>query len=109
MNGKLAVDILGWAGAALVLLAYFAVSTHRLSPASIMFQLLNLLGAIGLTVNALYYGAYPSIGVNLVWAGIALSACIGIYRSRTGNESVNTLTNKTTGETRSEKGSAKDG
>jgi len=82
MTSKLAADILGWAGAALVLAAYFAVSTRRVPGDAPAFQLLNLLGALGLTVNALFYGAFPSIGVNLVWAGIAVSALLRMIKRR---------------------------
>ena len=39
---------------------------------SIPYQLLNLAGGACLIFNTIYYRAYPSTFVNLVWAGIAI-------------------------------------
>lgn len=65
------MDLIGWLGAALVLSAYFLVSTRRLMGDSAPFQWLNLAGGLGLLVNTLYYRAYPSSLVNVVWIIIA--------------------------------------
>jgi hypothetical protein len=65
-------DILGWAGAGLLLAAYFWVSSKRLEGDSVTYQLLNLAGSALLIVNSAYYGAYPSVGLDVVWIGIAV-------------------------------------
>lgn len=65
------MDFAGWIGAALVLGAYFLVSTRRLVGDSAPFQWLNLAGAAGLLMNTLYYRAYPSSLVNIIWILIA--------------------------------------
>ena len=59
-----------------VLLAYALVSTGKLEGDSFAYQLLNLAGAAFLIVNSSYYGAYPSVGVNVVWIGIAVFALV---------------------------------
>ena len=64
-------DILGWVGAALLLAAYVSISSKRLEGDSVAYQVLNLAGSALLIVNSAYYGAYPSVGVNVVWIGIA--------------------------------------
>jgi ABC-type multidrug transport system permease subunit len=74
MNLGLVSDVLGWLGAALLLGAYALVSMRKLEGDSVPFQLLNLLGSGFLIVNSAYYGAYPSVGVNVVWIGIAVFA-----------------------------------
>jgi hypothetical protein len=66
------VDIAGWVGAIALLVAYGLVSSRRLAGDSLRYQSLNLLGGALLIVNSFYYGAYPSVGVNVVWIGIAL-------------------------------------
>ena len=71
MTVPLLMDLIGWIGAALVLSAYFLVSTKRLNGDSGPFQWLNLAGGIGLLINTLYYRAYPSSLVNIVWILIA--------------------------------------
>jgi hypothetical protein len=75
MTGVL-VDLGGWAGAAALLLAYGLVSTGRLSGRSVGFQLLNLFGAVGLLVNGVWHGAWPSAALNAVWLVIGFSALI---------------------------------
>ena len=71
---KILIDLTGWAGALLLLGAYGAVSFHKLRPASLLYQSLNALGSVFLVINTLYYRAYPSAFVNVIWIGIALAA-----------------------------------
>ncbi len=70
------IDIVGWAGAIVLLLAYGLVSTRKTEGDSVSYQVLNLAGSGLLMMNSFYYGAYPSSGVNIVWIGIALFALI---------------------------------
>lgn len=67
-------DIIGWAGAALVLAAYALVSTDRVRAQSWTYQILNICGAFGLVVNSWWYGAIPSVVVNVIWVGIGVYA-----------------------------------
>jgi hypothetical protein len=68
----LTIDIIGWIGVAALLLAFFLVSTSRLTGDSPTYQLLNILGGAMLIVNSAYNGAFPSVGVNIAWIIIAL-------------------------------------
>jgi hypothetical protein len=70
----LMIDILGWCGAFVVLLAYALVSTRRVEGDSLAYQLLNVAGAMLLLANTAYQGAYPSSFVNAIWIGIAIFA-----------------------------------
>jgi hypothetical protein len=72
MGGPLLVDVLGWTGAAALLGAYALVSTRRLGGASVPYQLMNVAGSVLLGINSVYYGAFPSAFVNMIWLGIAL-------------------------------------
>ncbi len=45
-------EIIGWTGTVLILIAYFLVSTKRLSASSKNYQMLNLVGALGIVVNS---------------------------------------------------------
>jgi hypothetical protein len=69
-----AINVLGWIGAAGLLSAYWLVSTHRAAGSSRTYQGMNLLGATLVLVNSLYYGAYPSVGVNAAWIVIGAYA-----------------------------------
>jgi hypothetical protein len=76
------VEGAGWAGAAMILLAYLLVTTERLTGRSPAFQWLNLVGAAGFVVNGLWHGAIPSASLNIVWMGIALFALVRIAERR---------------------------
>ena len=76
-----AIDVIGWIGAAVLIYAYWLVSTRKTTGNSGAYQVLNLVGAILVLANSLFYGAYPSVGVNAVWIGIGLYA----LRSRSRN------------------------
>jgi hypothetical protein len=67
------IDVLGWTGVAALLAAYALVSMKKLGGDSLAYQLLNLAGSAFLVVNSFYFGAYPSVGVNLAWIGIAIA------------------------------------
>ncbi len=74
MGNNLIIDIIGWSGVAALLVAYGLVSTKKLEGDSFLYQLLNLVGSILLIINSFFYGAFPSVGVNIAWVGIAIFA-----------------------------------
>ena len=80
---KLWIDILGWVGSVEVIAAYGLNSYQRIKSDSLIFQLLNLTGAAFLIVNTIYYGAYPSTVINIVWVVIAVAALIRIWQKPT--------------------------
>lgn len=65
------IELIGWIGAALVLIAYGAISAKRLSSESASYQGLNLAGSCCLALYALYKGAFATVAVNVVWLLIA--------------------------------------
>ena len=67
------VEVIGWVGAGSLLLAYGLLSAKRIG-AGVVYQLLNLAGAVGLAVNAVAHGAWPSACLNLIWLVIGLVA-----------------------------------
>jgi len=71
-------NVIGWIGAGLLIGAYFLVSTKKLPPTSVTYQLMNLLGAFGVGVNVFAQAAYPSVALQSVWAGIAI---YGLYKA----------------------------
>ncbi len=66
------VDLIGWIGAGLIVLAYYLVSTKKTKSDSSIYQLLNLFGAVALIINTYVKGAIPSTVLNVVWAFIAI-------------------------------------
>lgn len=83
------MDIFGWCGAALLLIPYFFVSTGKVKGDSKYFQLSNIIGSILLTANSLFYGALPSVFVNIVWISIGAITLSKIYKKgKTSNVSI---------------------
>ena len=74
------LNVLGWIGAFLLLLAYAMVSFKKLEADSQTYQLMNIMASVLLLVNTIYYGAYPSSFVNAVWTVIAFFAILTIRR-----------------------------
>lgn len=79
---ELFADIIGWIGSFLVVGAYALNSYQVIKPTSAIYQWMNLLGGIFLTVNTVYYTAYPSTFINLVWIVVAVIALIRIQLTR---------------------------
>lgn len=78
---ELLIEIAGWIGAGLILLAYALVSAGRIEARSAPFQLLNLFGAAGFVLNSGYHGAWPSAILNIIWIGIATVSLLRLRRS----------------------------
>ncbi|HEY3249918.1 MAG TPA: hypothetical protein VGK25_02260 [Ignavibacteria bacterium] len=82
MLEKIFIDITGWAGSLCVLTAYGLLSTHKLTANSKLYQWLNIIGSLCLIINTVFYSAYPSTFVNVVWLFIAIFALINIFRAK---------------------------
>lgn len=74
MKSKLLIDLIGWIGSVEVIAAYALNSYQKMKSDSLYFQLLNLTGAVFLIINTVYYCAYPSAFINVVWVVIAAIA-----------------------------------
>ena len=81
----IAIDILGWLGALVLVAAYSLISYGSIDGRSPVYQTLNVIGSILLIVNTAWHRAWPSSVVNLVWVGIAIGALSrGLAVSSTG-------------------------
>jgi quinol-cytochrome oxidoreductase complex cytochrome b subunit len=83
---QLAVEVAGWSGAALILLAYLLLSAERLSGQSLVYQGMNVVGALGFVINGWWHGAIPSAALNVLWlliGGVASWRIIQKRRSST--------------------------
>ena len=83
---KLAVDICGWIGMIMVVTGFYLVSNGKIKAQTNTFQVINLIAATFIGINAYYYGALPSVGLNAVWILIAVVTMIKInIRHKTNN------------------------
>lgn len=69
---KVLVEVIGWTAAAMMLSAYFLLTSGRLASSSRVYQWLNVLSGAGFIINSGWNGAYPSAFLNVIWMGIGL-------------------------------------
>jgi hypothetical protein len=69
---KVLIDILGWTGSVLYLLAYALVSLKKTEGDSLLYQGLNIVAGILVVMYTLSLGAYATTGLNAVWIAIGL-------------------------------------
>ena len=69
---QILIDILGWIGTVLYLVAYALVSLKKVEGDSTLFQGINILAGVLLITNSFYWHAYPSTALNVAWIGIAI-------------------------------------
>lgn len=75
------IDVIGWVGAVITLVAYALLTLQRLASASARYQWMNLVGSTGLAVNSFWNHAYPSVALNIIWMGIGLYALFKLVTS----------------------------
>ena len=76
------VEIVGWGGAVLILLAYLLLSAGRLTGQSLAYQVMNVLGAAGFIINGWWHRAIPSATLNVIWLLIGAIATWQIIKKR---------------------------
>jgi hypothetical protein len=81
-NVKLAIEVIGWISAAIILVAYGLLSAGKLSGRSAVYQVMNAVGATGFVLNSGYNGALPSAALNVIWVGIALGALLRVRATK---------------------------
>ena len=79
---EIAVEVAGWAGALLILLAYLLLSMGRVTGQSLLYQGMNIVGAAGFVVNGWWHRALPSAALNVLWLLIGAFASWRIVRKR---------------------------
>ena len=73
-------DLIGWLGTLAYIIAYLLLSIGKLKAEQKTYHLLNILGALGLIVNAIHLNDYPNIIVNAVWFAIGFIGLIFIIK-----------------------------
>lgn len=84
---EIAVEVAGWVGASLILLAYLLLSAGRLTGQSLLYQGMNVVGAAGFVVNGWWHGAVPSAALNVLWLLIGAFASWRILKIRRSSTS----------------------
>ena len=76
------IELIGWLAAGMILAAYGLMTAGRITSNGRSYQWLNVVGAMGILVNAGWHRAVPSVVLNIVWAGIGIFALIRMGRGQ---------------------------
>jgi len=69
---NLIINILGWTGSVLYLLAYALVSLKKTEGDSILYQGMNIGAGILLVIYTIYLGAFATTALNAAWVAIGV-------------------------------------
>lgn len=81
-QSNLLVEVIGWLGATVLLVAYGLVSYGWVGSRSLTYQVLNTLGGLLLAINSGWHSAWPSVALNVIWTGIGVGALVLAPRLR---------------------------
>ena len=71
-------QFIGWYGVAAIIAAYILISFEIASAKSLIFQLLNFTGALGIIIETYYKRDYQPLVINIFWLLFALVALMRI-------------------------------
>ena len=75
MRNKL-IDLYGWVGVSAVFGAYLLISFGAINPRGLVYQAINLFGALGILIEAFSKKDYQPAILNLIWALVAVASII---------------------------------
>jgi len=72
------LELFGWYGAVVIIGAYAMTSFNMISPQSLLYQFLNVTGAVGIVSISLAKKAYQPAVLNIIWTVIGITALLKI-------------------------------
>ncbi len=77
---KIFEEVIGWYGAVAIVVAYALNSFGVISSNSVLYQILNATGALGIVYISFRKKVYQPGVLNLIWTLIALGAIVNILK-----------------------------
>ncbi len=78
IGGRMVLELFGWLGTSLFVIAYYLVSCGKMKVDGRPYQLMNLVGAVAVGASVLPKHAWPAFALEVIWGGIALTALLRI-------------------------------
>ena len=78
--GTYLAEMAGWVGTFFYLLGYLLLTIKKIKSTEATYQILNVIGAVGLIINALYPQNNPNLVVNGAWLLIGLGALLSRFK-----------------------------
>ncbi len=75
---KKIIEGFGWYGVVAIVGAYVLVSFNGLRSDQFLYQILNLTGAVGIVIDAVFAKNYQPAVINIVWFVVAAIAIVRI-------------------------------
>jgi hypothetical protein len=75
-------DVVGFMGAACIILAYLLLQADKLSAEGLPYSFLNLLGALLILFSLCYAYNLSAVFIEIVWIGISLFGIIKWYKRK---------------------------
>lgn len=72
METDVRLEIVGWIGAAALLVGFILVVTGSLAPASLAYGVINFFGSLAIVAVSLSRKNWQPAALNVIWAGVAL-------------------------------------
>ncbi|MCL7989234.1 hypothetical protein M8998_14890 [Sphingobacterium sp. lm-10] len=69
---ELLITALGWLGFICCSTAFLLLNSNKITHDQPLYQTLNIIGGIGLTISAIYFNDIPNIAANVLWIIIAV-------------------------------------
>lgn len=79
MENKMILDILGWLGTVMIIIAFFCNTSQLLKSTSLTYQLFNIVGSIFLGASLFQKQAWSGVALQTVWILIAL---FGVWKNK---------------------------
>jgi len=76
---KFFIEAFGWYGTIAIMLAYALNSFSVVASDSLVYQVLNGTGAVGIVLVSYIKGAYQPAALNAVWTVIAVAAIVKMF------------------------------
>ena len=70
------VKLCGWIGMICLLISYYLISKGKVKGRSKVYHGLNLVGSVGLTIDAFSGGVWSIVVLNIIWAIIAVKSLL---------------------------------
>ena len=69
-------QVAGWAGVTCILVAYISITLNLLSPQTLLYSLLNIVGSAGILASSYNKRDFQPMLLNIIWIIVAITGLI---------------------------------
>lgn len=73
------IEIFGWVGTVMILSAYVLLNFGVLNSASLVYQILNVVGAFAIVYHSFTKRDFQPMVLNIIWALVAVLAVVRLF------------------------------